>query len=157
MGGAALSLQVAVALAPVSYSGTPGSAVCRAWLETGFGTTSAAQRPVSAVVQVDTGKEFLSCGLHAPIQMGCISFVRRRGSSGSAMHLVSGLCDHASLIPAAGELVFRGLAAAVATGDRRRAVGRAAGDLVQLHLARKAIIQSHHCHAEMQEVGDNGK
>src|SRR3954454_17931731 len=66
MVGEALCLQLAVAVAAASQTGTPGSAVCRAWLETGFGTTSAARPPVSAVVQVDTGKEFRSCGLHVP-------------------------------------------------------------------------------------------
>src|SRR6267143_1012309 len=70
----------------------------------------------------------------------------------SAMQFLRGL---ASLIARAGQLVVARLTAAVAAGDCSHAVGRAAGDLVKLHLAGKAVIQPDHDHAEMQEVGDD--
>src|ERR1700686_1521458 len=73
----------------------------------------------------------------------------------SAMQFFRGLCDHASLIARARQLVFGWLAAAAAPGDRGRTIGRAAGDLVELHLAGKAVIQADDGHAEMQEVGDD--
>src|SRR5467141_11467 len=73
----------------------------------------------------------------------------------SAMQFFRGLCDHASLIARARELVVAWLAAAVAAGDRGRAVGRAAGDFVELHLAGEAVIQPDYGQAEMQEVGDD--
>src|SRR6266404_6590597 len=73
----------------------------------------------------------------------------------SAMPFFCGLCDHASLIARAGELVLARLAAAVAAGDCSHAVGRAAGDFVELHLAGKAVVQPDDDHAEMQEVGDD--
>src|ERR1700681_1880218 len=73
----------------------------------------------------------------------------------SAMQFFRGLCDHASLIARARQLVFRWLAAAVAAGARGRAIGRAAGGLVELHLAGKAVIQADDGHAEMQEIGDD--
>src|SRR2546430_3635985 len=75
----------------------------------------------------------------------------------SAMQFLRGLRDHASLIARAGEFVLARLAAAVAAGDRGGAIGRAAGDLVELHLAGKAVIEADDRHAEMQEVGDHGK
>src|SRR5438552_4930199 len=75
----------------------------------------------------------------------------------SAMQFFRGLRDHASLIARAGKFVLAGLAAAVAAGDRGGAIGRAAGDFVQLHLAGKAVIEADDRHAEMQEVGDDGK
>src|SRR2546425_111696 len=46
----------------------------------------------------------------------------------SAMQFFRGLCDHASLIARARQLVVARLAAAVAAGDCGHAVGRAAGD-----------------------------
>src|SRR5215468_2028138 len=73
----------------------------------------------------------------------------------SAMQSRSGLPDHASLIARAGEFVFARQAAAVAAGDGGGAIGRAAGHLIELHLAGKAVIEADHCHAEMQEVGDD--
>src|SRR2546430_11050815 len=73
----------------------------------------------------------------------------------SAMQFFRGLCDHASLIARAGEFVLAGLAAAVAAGDRGRAIGGTAGDFVELHLAGKAVIEADDRHAEMQEVGDD--
>src|SRR5260370_16118941 len=76
-------------------------------------------------------------------------------SIASAMQFFRGLWDHASLIARASQLVVAWLAAAVAAGDRGRAVGRAAGDLVELHLAGKAVIQPDDGQAEMQEVGDD--
>jgi len=53
------------------------------------------------------------------------------------------------------ELIFGRLAAAVAAGDRGRAIGRAAGDFVEFHLAGKTVIQADNGHAEMQEIGDD--
>src|SRR5665213_1046597 len=41
----------------------------------------------------------------------------------SAVQFLRSLCDHAALIARAGQLVFAGLAAAVAAGDRGRAIG----------------------------------
>src|SRR6266481_3074803 len=94
---------------------------------------------------------------------------RRRGIDGaarttwnaariaSAMQFVRGLRDHASLIARAGKLVLARLAAAVAAGDGGGAIGRAAGDLVELHLAGKTIVEADHRHAEVQEVGDDRK
>src|ERR1700676_4199426 len=73
----------------------------------------------------------------------------------SAMQFFRGLCDHASLIARAREFVFGWLAAAVAAGDGGRAIGRAAGDLVELHLAGKAVIKPDNGQAEMQEVGND--
>src|SRR5437899_720740 len=76
-----------------------------------------------------------------------------RGSRGLAMKLLGGLRDRASLIARAGELVGAGLAAAVAAGDRGGAVGCAAGDFVELHLAGKAVVQADDGRAEMLQVG----
>src|ERR1035437_11135679 len=73
----------------------------------------------------------------------------------SAVQFFRSLRDHASLIACARELVFAGLAAAVAAGNRGRAIGRAAGNLVELHLAGKAVIEADDGHAEMQEIGDH--
>src|SRR5258707_15785834 len=58
----------------------------------------------------------------------------------SAMQFVRGLRDRTSLITCAGQLVFAGLTAAIAAGDRGGAIGRAAGDFIELHLAGKAVI-----------------
>src|SRR5260221_8776349 len=73
----------------------------------------------------------------------------------SAMQFVCGLRDHTSLITRAGELVFAGLTAAVAAGDRGGAVGRAAGDLIELHLAGKTIVEANDRHTKVQEIGDD--
>src|SRR5258708_6052946 len=75
----------------------------------------------------------------------------------SAMQVFRGLRDHTPWIARARKLVVGWLAAAVAAGDRGRAIGRAAGDVIELHLAGKAVIEADDGHAEMQEVGDNGK
>ena len=72
-----------------------------------------------------------------------------------AVELLGGLRDRAPLIARAGELVFGRLAAAVAAGDRGCAIGRAAGDFVELHLAGKAVVEPDDGQAEMQEVGDD--
>src|ERR1700686_2506621 len=73
----------------------------------------------------------------------------------SAMQFLRRLRDHASLIARAGEFVFAGLTAAVTPGDRGRAIGWPAGDLVELHLAGKAVVQADNGHAEMQQIGDD--
>src|SRR5262249_8588351 len=72
-----------------------------------------------------------------------------------AMELFRGLRDDTALVARAGKLVGAGLAAAVAAGDGGRAIRRAAGDLVELHLAGEAVIEADHGHAEMQQVGDD--
>src|SRR5215831_21102366 len=72
-----------------------------------------------------------------------------------AMELFRGLRDDAALVARAGKLVGAGLAAAVTARDGGRAIGRAAGDLVEFHLAGEAVIQADHGHAEMQQVGDD--
>src|SRR6478609_9337339 len=72
-----------------------------------------------------------------------------------AVQLLRGLADHAALIARARKLVGGGLTLAVAAGDRGRAVGRAAGDVIDLHLAGEAVVQANDGHAEMQQVGDD--
>src|SRR6266436_7753318 len=88
-------------------------------------------------------------------QNGAASADENAARVASAMQLFRGLRDRASLIACARQLVLGWLAAAVAAGDRGRAIGRAAGDLVQLHLAGKAVVQADDGHAKMQEVGDD--
>src|SRR5215831_6230356 len=68
------------------------------------------------------------------------------------MQFFCGLRDHASLIARACELVGAGRPAAVAAGDRRGAVRCATGDLVELHLPGKTVIQADHDHAEMNRL-----
>src|SRR5882757_11574305 len=88
---------------------------------------------------------------------GAASATLNAAGIGSAMQFVRGLRDHASLIARAGEFVLARLAAAVAAGDGGRAVGRAAGDFVELHLAGKAVVEADDRHAKMQQIGDNRK
>src|SRR3982074_576861 len=73
----------------------------------------------------------------------------------SAMQFFRSLRNQVSLIARAGELVFAGLAAAVAAGNRGRAIGRTAGDFVELHLAGKAVVEADDGHAEVQQVGND--
>src|SRR5690242_19763942 len=75
----------------------------------------------------------------------------------STVKLLRSLRDHAPLITRAGELIGAGLAAAVAAGDGGGAIGRAAGHLVELHLALEAVVEADDGHAEMQQVGDDRK
>src|SRR5438552_14198392 len=75
----------------------------------------------------------------------------------SAMQFVRGLRDHTSLITPARQFVFAGLAAAVAAGDRGGAIGRAAGDFIELHLAGKTVVEADDRHAKVQLVGDDRK
>src|SRR6202048_5456224 len=90
-------------------------------------------------------------------EMGRHSLKENTARIASAMQFFRGLRDHVSLIARAREFVLAGLAAAVAAGERGRAIGRAAGDLVELELARKAVIQADDGHAEMQKVGNDGE
>src|SRR5207244_8732589 len=76
-------------------------------------------------------------------------------SVASAMQFFRGLRDHASLIARARKLVRARQAAAVAAGDGGRAIRRAAGDFVELHLAGKAVIEADHGAAEMPQVVDD--
>ncbi len=78
-----------------------------------------------------------------------------RVAHASPMQLVRGLRDLAALVAGALELVRRGQARAVAAGDRGGTVGRAAGDLVQRHLAGVAVIETDDDHAEVQQVGND--
>ena len=55
------------------------------------------------------------------------------------------------------ELDGRGLPAAVAVGDGRRAVGRASHDLFHSHLSLEGIGKADDDHAEMQERRDEGQ
>src|SRR3984893_4436170 len=89
--------------------------------------------------------------------MGAALSKKNAARVASAMQFLRRLCDHASLIARAREFVLGWLAAAVAAGPRGRAVGRAAGDLVELHLARKTVIEADDGHAEMQQIGDDRK
>src|SRR5437868_8921842 len=80
-------------------------------------------------------------GIHRPpTQMGRHSTDENAAPNASAMQFVGGLSDHASLIARRRQFVFGGSAAAIASADRGRAVGRTAGDLVELHLACEAVI-----------------
>src|SRR5882757_6108077 len=88
---------------------------------------------------------------------GAASATLNAAGIGSAMQFARGLRDHTSLIARAGKLVLAWLAAAVAAGDGGRAIGRAAGDLVELHLAGKAVVEPDDRHAEVQQVGDHRK
>ena len=65
--------------------------------------------------------------------------------------------DGAHLVPGAGMLVLARLPLRIGPGDRRRAARRAAGDLVNFHLAGESVVQSDHRHAEMEQVGDDGE
>src|SRR3954469_11917525 len=59
------------------------------------------------------------------------------------------LRDLAALIACTCKFVGAGLPGAVTAGDRGGAVRCAAGYLVELHLAGKAVVQADHDHAEM--------
>src|SRR5258707_15869724 len=72
----------------------------------------------------------------------------------SAMQFFRGLCDHASLIARASQLVVAWLAVFLAPGDRGRALGGAAGDPVELPLAGKAVIQPVDGQTGMQGGGE---
>src|SRR6516164_5743012 len=76
---------------------------------------------------------------------------------GSAMQFPCGLGNHAALIACAGQLVFGRLTAAVAARDRGCTVGCASSHFVEFYLARKAVVEADNSHAEMQEIGDDGK
>src|SRR5437763_16500897 len=73
----------------------------------------------------------------------------------SAMQFDGGLRNDASLVARARELVRARLAPTVAAGDRGCTIGRTAGDLIELHLAGKAVVEADDRHAEMQQVGDD--
>src|ERR1700676_5294205 len=90
-------------------------------------------------------------------EMGAALSKKNAARVASAMQFLRRLCDHASLIARAREFILGWLAAAVAAGHRGRAVGRAAGDLVELHLARKTVIEADDGHAEMHKIGEDEK
>src|SRR5450756_1875961 len=90
-------------------------------------------------------------------EMGRHSLEENAATIASAMQFLGGLRDHAPLIARARQFVFRWLAAAVAGSDRGGAIGRAAGDGIELQLAGEAVVQADDGHAEMQEVGDDRK
>src|SRR5665213_3787097 len=66
----------------------------------------------------------------------------RQSTGWLAVQLFCRFRDHAALIARAGKFVIGRLAAAVAAGDRGRAIGRAAGDVIELPLACKPVIQA---------------
>src|SRR5882757_7751706 len=98
--------------------------------------------------QLSHEKNFDHSDIHRPQWIDRATFAWENAARiASAMQFFCGFRDHASLIARAGEFVFAGLAAAVAAGDRGRAVGCAAGDLVELHLAGKTVVQADNGHA----------
>src|SRR5882757_6574743 len=73
----------------------------------------------------------------------------------SAVQLVCGLRDLATLVAGSLELVRGGQSRAITAGDRRGTVGRAAGNLVERHLSGMAVIEPHNHHAEVQKISDD--
>src|ERR1044072_4484530 len=69
--------------------------------------------------------------------------------------LRSGLGDAAALVACAVELARAWHAATGAVGDRGRAIGRSALDLVHPALALEAIVEPDDGQAEVQQVGDD--
>src|SRR6185312_2926420 len=63
-----------------------------------------------------------------------------------------GVRDLASLVTRSLKLVLCGLPRAIAAGDCRRPVGRAARDFGERHLPGMTVVQAHDDHAEMQQV-----
>src|SRR5690606_6321552 len=74
---------------------------------------------------------------------------------GSGRELRRGARDAFAEITGTAEIGFARLARAIAVGDRRRAIGRAALDLVNTHLTGKAVIEPDDRHAEVEEVGED--
>ena len=77
--------------------------------------------------------------------------------SRSAEQLGSSSCDARTEIAGPDEFILIGLAAAIAAGNGRGAVRRAATDLVMARLSGEAVIEPDDGHAEMQHVGDERK
>ncbi len=73
----------------------------------------------------------------------------------SAEQLIRRLGNRTALEARAVEVDRARLALALAAGDRGRAVGAAAGDLIQRHLALEAVRQADDDHPEVQQVGDD--
>src|SRR4051812_49786548 len=71
------------------------------------------------------------------------------GRSSVREHSGGDLGDVAALEAGGVELVLARLAGAVAAGDGRRAIGAAAGDLVEPHLPLEGVRQAHRHHAEV--------
>src|SRR3546814_7396275 len=70
----------------------------------------------------------------------------------------SDLFRHApSLIAGAVQFRLAGLAATIAISDRGRAIGRSTPYFIHAGLACIAIVQTDNGHAEMQQIGDDGK
>src|SRR5258707_404873 len=73
----------------------------------------------------------------------------------STVQLIRDVGNLAALVARSIELVCSRLARAVATGNRRRAVGRAARDFVEGHLAGMPVVETDNHHAEVQEIRDD--
>src|SRR4051794_5047140 len=91
----------------------------------------------------------------APLPRGNTAATARERLAGAKP--VGDLSDEPALEPGCVELVLRRLTLALAAGDRRRAVRRAADDLVERHLALIRIGQPDDHQAEMEEIGDAGE
>src|ERR1700681_3558105 len=73
----------------------------------------------------------------------------------SPVQLDCDLRDLAALVAGSLELVRGGKSRAIAAGDRRGTVGRAAGNLVKRHLSGMTVIEAYNHHAEVQKVRDD--
>ena len=73
----------------------------------------------------------------------------------SRLELGRRLGDEFALMAGALEFNLARMPLALSAGDRRRAVGRAAHDLLERHLACVAVGQADDHQAEMQQVGDD--
>jgi hypothetical protein len=71
--------------------------------------------------------------------------------------LGSDLRDELSLVTGTAQFERAGHALSRATSDGGGAVGTAAGDFIERHLPLIAVGQAHDGHAEVQQVGDDGK
>src|SRR5262245_49247193 len=95
-----------------------------------------------------------SVRIRLPCELDADGMGRERAS---AVQLVGGLRNLAALVAGPLELVRGRQARAIAAGDRRGAVGRAAGNRVKRHLPGMAVIETDHHHAEVQQIGDDGE
>src|SRR5512141_2897556 len=104
-----------------------------------------------------TVDEAASAGENAACIASAMQFNHGVQPWSSTVEFLGGLRDHPSLIARAGKFVLARLAAAVAAGDRGRAIGRPAGDVVELHLTGETVVEADNGHPEVQQVGDDRK